>query len=530
MNLIAWRQQRFPFPISEALLVIALGIASLCLYQINLGGVTLRDWDEGTYGIIAREMVRTGDWLHPRQFGNPFYDKPPLVFWLIALSYSLGGINEWTTRLPLAGFSALAIPLLYLVGRQLGERRPALLAALVYLTLLPIVRHNRLAMLDGLAITWFLGLLWCYLKGRRQPVWLLGVGISFAGILLSKGILALLMGAVVLVFILWERDLKIFRQPYLWLGFLVGNVPVWLWYLAQVELYGPEFWSIHFLNLSLNRAWEHVDQHRGPLWYYVQEIFKLSWPWLVFLPAGLRLCWQQRHTSWGKLTLVGVIALFIPITLMRTKLPWYILPVYPFFALAIGLELHQIWQGLGKFARNAKPARINAYRFYVAFLMVLSIFGVAAGIIYGLNRDFWVCSIGILIGLTSGGAAYLLWQKHRYFILWLVAGLYLGLGVFFCSPVWVWELNETFSVKPVAQLIQTQVPQGSAIYTTFAYGRPSLNFYADRPITAIQSDQFLELFRTKQYLLVDPQILASLDPKTHQNLGTASELTLVRAK
>jgi hypothetical protein len=225
-----------------------------------------------------------------------------------------------------------------------------------------------------------------------------------------------------------------------------------------------------------------------------------------------------------------VIGLFVPITLMRTKLPWYILPVYPFFALAIGLELHQIWQGLGKVARTVKPSKINAYWFYFGFLMLLSILGLVAGIIYGLNRDVWVSSIGILICLTTGGAAYLLWRKQRYFILWLWAGLYLGLWVLFCSPVWVWELNETFPVKPVAQLIQTQVPQGSAVYTTFAYGRPSLNFYADRPTTAIQAGQFLDLFRTKQYLLIDSNTLSFLDPKTHQNLGTAAGLTLVRAK
>jgi 4-amino-4-deoxy-L-arabinose transferase-like glycosyltransferase len=132
-------------------------LASLILWLIGLGNLPLRDWDEGTYAIVAREIYRTGNWLYPTIQGDPFLLKPPLMQWLIAICYHIGGVQEFTTRFPGAFLTALGVPLLYLIGRlAFRENLPALCSALVYLTLLPVVRHGRLAMLDGMTISFFL--------------------------------------------------------------------------------------------------------------------------------------------------------------------------------------------------------------------------------------------------------------------------------------------------------------------------------------------------------------------------------------
>ena len=62
------------------------------LYLVNLGGVAIRDWDEGYYATVARDMYSGGNWLYPTYLGEPFLLKPPLLFWLIAISYHLGGV------------------------------------------------------------------------------------------------------------------------------------------------------------------------------------------------------------------------------------------------------------------------------------------------------------------------------------------------------------------------------------------------------------------------------------------------------
>uniref|UniRef100_A0ACD5GWP6 ArnT family glycosyltransferase n=1 Tax=Desertifilum tharense IPPAS B-1220 TaxID=1781255 RepID=A0ACD5GWP6_9CYAN len=130
-------------------------VAALFLFGIDLGSLPLRDWDEGIVAQVARNISRSPfdslSWLYPTLAGEPYLNKPPLIHILIALLYKTVGINEWTTRLPSAILTALSVPLLYGVGVEIFPKRtPAIFSALIYLTLLPVVRHGRLAMLDGL--------------------------------------------------------------------------------------------------------------------------------------------------------------------------------------------------------------------------------------------------------------------------------------------------------------------------------------------------------------------------------------------
>ncbi len=129
----------------------------MLLFSINLGELPLRDWDEGTVAQVAREIWRAPAgsmrWLYPMLGGVPYHNKPPLMHLLIAWTYSLLGVNEWTTRLPGAMLTAISVPLLYCIGREIFRQRwAAIYSALIYLTMLPVVRHGRLAMLDGAVI------------------------------------------------------------------------------------------------------------------------------------------------------------------------------------------------------------------------------------------------------------------------------------------------------------------------------------------------------------------------------------------
>ena len=183
-------------------------LASLILWLIGLGNLPLRDWDEGTYAIVAREIYRTGNWLYPTIQGDPFLLKPPLMQWLIAICYHIGGVQEFTTRFPGAFLTALGVPLLYLIGRlAFRENLPALFSALVYLTLLPVVRHGRLAMLDGMTISFFLLLLFCVLKARHDKKYALGIGFYLGLITLTKGMLVVVLAGIAGLFILANKQL-----------------------------------------------------------------------------------------------------------------------------------------------------------------------------------------------------------------------------------------------------------------------------------------------------------------------------------
>ncbi|MBT9315262.1 glycosyltransferase family 39 protein [Leptothoe spongobia TAU-MAC 1115] len=503
-------------------------LAAWCLYLWRLGMVPLRDWDEGTIASVARGMATSGDWLYPTLYDGPYLNKPPLVEWLMATGY-MGGVSEWTSRLLPAMVSALAVPLLYWIGREVfGQRRPALLSAGVFLTLLPVVRHSRLAMRDGVAVTLFLLLLLAGLKARKCSGYALGVGICLGLIALTKGILVLLLGTIALVFFSVQAGTSLFSGQrlmlsqgskglrcslYLGLGLVLGSLPVVLWYGAQLGRYGDVYWQGHFVAQSLDRVTSVIEDHQHPPWYYLLELLKYSWPWLIFWPGGILLAWRQRQRPWGQLVLVGTGIYLGAISLMGTKLPWYIMPLYPFVALAIGGYLHHCWQ---------KPPR-----WAVGFFALIAVVALGGGLYLGIaDQHPTLITIGIVLGLSVGWTGWQLWRRQLRWCLTLMVGLYCTLLLLLGSDFWLWELNEAYGVKPVALLINQSVPTAAEVVTTFSYGRPSLNFYCDRYIPNLSGQPLLDRWQENIYVLAEAQHLADLPP--HREIGRAEGMVLIQ--
>ena len=508
--------------------ILGLLIAALTLYGLHLGGVPLRDWDEGLVAQVAREIPRgQQNWLYPTLHGIPYFNKPPLVHWLVAFAYQIGGVNEWMARFPSALLTAISVPVLYSIGLELFRHRTsAIFSALVYLTLFPVIRQGRLAMLDGTILFLWLVLVWCVLRSRRDLRFALGSGLAFGFLCLTKGIfLGLLFGAIVFFFLLWDTP-RLLTSPYLWLGLGLGLIPVGFWYAAQWIHYGHGFIQGNLFNQSFQRVWEPVENHSGPIWYYLLEILKYAWPWLLFWPQGLRLAWQHQNLSWAKLILVWTGIYLVAISVMTTKLPWYVLPLYPALALVVGRYLAEVWREgdrdmglwkLGKVQRGnsdyfVKPTPDQLVPIFILLAIIAGIgYCYFGGMLYFINlnlipkRDLQF-TFGSLM-LTMSFAAVLISQKDRQFLMVLFWGMYLSLLLFFTSNYWVWELNEDFPVKPVAAILQEGTPPGEHIYMDHPVGRPSLNFYSDRHIHAVDQTTL----KTKWETLEQPYLLLKED-------------------
>lgn len=502
--------------------LFSLLVISLVLWLIFLGNSPLRDWDEGTVAQVAREIWRAPlgsmRWLYPTLGGEPYYNKPPLMHLLIAWTYSIGGVNEWTTRLPGAVLTALGVPLLYSVGCLLfNQSLPALFAALVYLTMLPVLRHGRLAMLDGTTITFFLLLLFCLLKARQNGRYALGVGFCLGLITLTKGMIVLLLGAIAGLFLIADRQLALLTSPYLLVGIFLGNAPAIAWFAAQWQHYGENFFQVNFQAQSFDRLTQSVEGHSGPPWYYLIELIKYSFPWLLFFPEGFYLAWKKRHTTWGRLIIIGTIVYLVSISLMRTKLPWYVMPVYPFLALTIGAKLSEIWQ--------YRHFRVRSWTIFLAIIAIAGLGGCAYFIF--ANKEPILIVMSIVLAISMGIAAWLIKQRDRNFIPVLFTGMYLVLTLLMSSQSWIWELNEAFPVKPVADLIRANVSPGTQIYTSFAYGRPSLDFYSDCKVTAATVPLLQQMLSNNSYLLLDNAALQQINLTDSKILGAANGFTLI---
>lgn len=508
-------------PSLDFLWLLGLTLGALGLFLGHLGDLPLRDWDEGTHGQVAREIYRNGlgGWLHPTLWGQPYFNKPPLVQSLMALAYHWGGVNAGMARLPGALFSAASVPLLYGLACQLfPQRGPARWGSAVYLTLLPVVRHGRLAMLDGAVVFFFLGLLFCCIKSRRSPPWIWGMGLCFGLLVLTKGLIGGLLLALTLGFMAWDRPRSL-ASPTLWASLILGSAPAVAWYGLQWHHYGSIFLEIGLGNQNFDRIWSSVENNHGPPWYYLLELLKYGWPWLIFLPQGFRLLWGDRALPPGKLLLVWLGGYLGAISLMGTKLPWYIFPLYPALALTVGLALHHTWQGCGGLgSRPYTPIPVS----HLA-IGGLTLVGGGAISALGYFSPWGGEPNGLLMGacgLVSAGcltSAALARQSHAFFIPVVLWSWFLGLGLFISSDQWLWELAEDYPVEPVAALITAHAPPGAPVYTTHPIERPSLNFYCDR---RVQSQDPQQLTLALHVNLADPSSFWLVPTDFAQSLGS----------
>jgi 4-amino-4-deoxy-L-arabinose transferase-like glycosyltransferase len=310
--------------------------------------------DEGRYAEIPREMLLRGEWIVPYLQNEPYLDKPPLLYWLVMLTYLMFGVHDWAARVVPAVAVHAAILAAYLIGRRGFGERTAFRAALL-LTLTPaLLGVGRLLTMDGLLTLWVtLGLLAAFEAMRaaelRRGWWLLAAVACGLG-LLTKGPIAL----VLVVPPLWlHRRLTGTGAALSWWSrawFVAVALAVALPWYAALGLTNPAFFR-HFL-------WEHnvlrfmaPFDHLQPVWYYVPLVAlgllpatPLMVPFMRYLSSGSPEHAVTRSPALGFTLLAGGWCLLF-FSLSGCKLPTYILPGFPFLGLALGHFLaHSPWQ------------------------------------------------------------------------------------------------------------------------------------------------------------------------------------------
>lgn len=415
--------------------LMVLLFAAVLLFSINLGGLPLRPGDEATVAQVAREIWTAPPgsmrWLYPTLLGEPYHNKPPLIHLLVAWAYSVGGVNEWTTRLPSSMLTALSVPWLYYLSREIFRQRwVAIYSTLIYLTMLPVVRYGRLAILDGAVVTFFIIMIWCLLRSRRDLRYCLGIGIALGLICLTQGLLGIFLGVIALVFLFWDTP-RLLTSSYFWIGLSIGMLPVATWYTLQLLHYGYSFADVGLVNQSLSPINTATERHDAPPWYYVMEILKWTWPWLIFLPQTARLITVNLNLSWAKLLLVWTIVYLVLISLMSIKLPEYLLTIYPSLALAFGAELAEI---------ENLPVASSYPRLWVTGLSMLAIVASAASIYFSAatvdKTDLQL--IFAVVALTMTLAAILAERGNGEFLKILLWGSYISLLLLMKSNYWAW--------------------------------------------------------------------------------------------
>jgi 4-amino-4-deoxy-L-arabinose transferase-like glycosyltransferase len=324
-----------------ALLVVVLLPAAVLYPTLNFH---LLEPDEGRYAQIPKEMVANDAWVVPTLQGQPYLDKPPLMYWLVALSYKAFGVSPAAARLVPAVCVHLTILAVYLIGRRSVGERGAFWAALLLSVAPGFVCVARLLLLDGLLTLCVTVSVLCGFEavrtGSLKPGWWVAAAFASGLGFLTKGPIA-----EMLLFVpLWTygflaaRQVARLRHYVLFFSVVVAvNVP---WYLAMLREQ-PQFLGYFFWQHNVMRFLQPFD-HLQPIWYYVPILLGGLLPGTVLLVAFARdlLRGEQATTARPALAagfwlLAGLWCVFF-FSCSGSKLPTYILPAYPFLCLALG--------------------------------------------------------------------------------------------------------------------------------------------------------------------------------------------------
>ena len=348
---------RLPAIVSRRLSFPVLAAAVLCLAAFNLGFrlnvETVQQWDESLYAMTAWEMLQSGDWIGTTFLGNLDYynSKPPLNFWLIALSFKCFGVNLIALRIPslLAALGTVALILLW--GRKhLGEAT-ALFAGLVISTMYAFfyVHAGRSANTDAIN-TFLVVLVVVVLWGAQERPWRLAwLGPVLAAVFLLRGAAVAVPFLIAAVYEMLTFGL---RRRGRWAPTAVAvalyAIPVAAWTIARWHVDEWAFISRVFFYDFLQRSTVAIEEHPGSVFYYLNILHRHTYDWLIAAAlafALFRIPWARLRAavagtsespSPGSLLVVwAVIALLVP-TLMETKLQWYLHTFYPVFAIGVG--------------------------------------------------------------------------------------------------------------------------------------------------------------------------------------------------
>lgn len=306
--------------------------------------------DEQTYSQWGFNMAKTGDYLNPWAYGTPslWIGKPPLYFWLMALSYQVFGISNFSTRFWSPIFGVLSCVAIFFLGKILYNRTVGLLSVLVLSTLFSFFSFARHAMLDVPLVFFMLSsILFFFLseKSEKTNHLILLSGLSFGLALMTKQTTALLIPLIIGAYlVITRKSLRpLFTKRFaLLLGVGILVITPWLIYMAFQ--FGPQFWYVYLVYNNIARATMPLEGHMGDvLFYFNYLVTSENLLWVAILPFAFAFAVFNsiRKRSRGDMLLIvwviGVLAVF---TFAQTKLFWYILPAFPAFAVVISNFLY----------------------------------------------------------------------------------------------------------------------------------------------------------------------------------------------
>jgi 4-amino-4-deoxy-L-arabinose transferase-like glycosyltransferase len=394
--------------------LVLIGAAALTFYRLGAG--SLWDQDETKYAQVAREILKTGDPVTLHINGRPWYVHPPLYMWLVALTGRTVGFTEFSVRFWSAAASVLAVYATILLGRALFSPRAGILAGAILAVTLQFLFQSRLAVFDTVLLAWMLLAMYAFVRafesGRRaEYLWFF----LYAGLgTLTKGPIGLILPALTIVpFVTLRRAWHRWREVPWALGLLLYALVGLSWYAVETWLHGRAFVSLVLGYYGLGRFFGVVEDQAGSWYYYAPVVLLGAFPWTAFWPTAAAYHARRLKDDGSLLVLLWCGLTFVFFSAAGTKLPNYVLPIYPFAAVGVAA----LWD-----AALGDPRLTRGI-------------AVSLGLLAGLMAALYLGVRGYLVGLYPDA-----YRTYAHILFIPAAALAAGVGVVLILAAVRWRL------------------------------------------------------------------------------------------
>ncbi len=568
----------------DRLLVLA---AALVMFFTGLGATRLWDEDEGFFAATAAEMHHRNDWIVPWYNGEVFAHKPPLMYWFMRLGFYVCGENEWGVRIGSAIFGTAAALLTHWVGVRLLGQRVGLLAGLAMASCIMFGVVSRASTADAYLVFFMTLVIAAYVRGipafREDPQnghagnvpdeegtlahWLPATWAGFVAMYAAMGLAVLVKGPIGILlpgtaiglFVLWQLT----HTEATWGGWLSRftlSIPrvFWAmrpltaiatvvvvsgWWFAAVEVrtgggFIGEFLGFH----NIQRFLAPMEQHSGPIIYYIPVIYIGFFPWSLFIiPSAVTLRSRLKQTAGSstpareqaawRLVLCWFSVIFVFFSIAQTKLPNYTLPCYPPLALMVAgfasRWLSEPSVNLRIWSRLAFGSFIAVGVGFLVLVPIVSLWQydgapllVQAELHPDIARNLWPVA---LIGLPALIGGLLCWRFSERGQPVLLMRTFAVTAVVFCLGVLggaATYIDQYQSSESLANAFRSRITSDGDKVASYYLNSPSLIYYAGQPVTAVTSPEEINrhLAQPGSFLFTSDEDWEKLSPEMQAGL------------
>ncbi len=466
----------------DCALIAVLGAA---LYLPGLGSShSLWNPDEPRFAEISRVMVAHGDWLTPTLNGEPYSNKPPLLFWSIAsIAKVTGRVSELAARLPSALAAIGVLVLTGVMAARIGGRRAGWLAVAVLATSHRFAWQARWCQTDMLLTLWVMVALAAYQEAvRRGRLGNLGLVALYGGTaigVLAKGLAApVVTGLAILADLIRRRAFRELLHYRLVTGTVVFLAIAAPWFVAMGVVHGSDFPAQFFLRQHLQRFVDPFD-HAHNAFYYLYTFPAEFLPWTVILP-GVALLLHRDRALLGRLwfPLGWFVLTFVFFSAAGAKRGLYLLPAYPAAAIVVGAALE-------RWLENKRLAGFPYLWFDVPMWAVPAVIGagalIAPVVVFFVSRADAGAALLATLLLAPLSAGLAVWAARGARERLLATFVSAAALVLVTSGIAFPRLEGYKSAKPLAAHIASVLPPDVPL-ALYQYDRAHFNFYLRRDV------------------------------------------------